>query len=99
MPESFTCPVCGATSYNPNDVANGYCGACHDFTGTCRYFLLCEKAAEGYVEVPVLGKVPTCRRCARHIGAELVTVTRCEHGTVQSETVRCRACNRVGARR
>lgn len=29
---SFTCPVCGATSYNPNDVAEGYCGRCHDFT-------------------------------------------------------------------
>lgn len=30
---SFTCPRCGATSHNPNDVAQGYCGACHDWTG------------------------------------------------------------------
>jgi hypothetical protein len=32
---SFTCPrrECGRTSYNPNDVREGYCGACHDWTG------------------------------------------------------------------
>lgn len=29
---SFTCPVCAMTSYNPVDVAEGYCGACHDWT-------------------------------------------------------------------
>jgi hypothetical protein len=39
----ITCPRCGRTSYNPNDVAQGYCGACHDWTtppsgawGDCR---------------------------------------------------------------
>jgi hypothetical protein len=31
--ESFTCPICLRTSYNPNDVREGYCGHCHDFTG------------------------------------------------------------------
>lgn len=30
---SFTCPRCGRTSYNPNDIGHGYCGACHDWTG------------------------------------------------------------------
>lgn len=30
---SFTCPTCGATSWNPNDVRYGYCGRCHAFTG------------------------------------------------------------------
>lgn len=30
---SFTCPICGMTSFNPSDVANEYCGNCHDFTG------------------------------------------------------------------
>lgn len=29
---SITCPVCRRTSHNPNDVREGYCGACHDFT-------------------------------------------------------------------
>lgn len=29
----FTCPQCGKVSHNPNDVAQGYCGACHDWTG------------------------------------------------------------------
>ena len=30
---TFTCPVCGAVSSHPEDLANGYCGACHAFTG------------------------------------------------------------------
>lgn len=29
---SFTCPKCEMTSYNPNDIAQGYCGNCHEFT-------------------------------------------------------------------
>lgn len=30
---SITCPVCHMTSYNPNDIREGYCGNCHDWTG------------------------------------------------------------------
>lgn len=30
---SFTCPRCGSKSYHPKDVAEGYCGHCHDWTG------------------------------------------------------------------
>lgn len=29
MSESYTCPHCGAVSYNPNDLRYGYCGRCH----------------------------------------------------------------------
>lgn len=29
---SITCPVCGMTSYNPNDIREGYCGNCHAWT-------------------------------------------------------------------
>lgn len=32
--DSFTCPRCGRVSYNRDDIANGYCGACHDWTGS-----------------------------------------------------------------
>ncbi len=28
----FTCPRCERTSYNPTDIREGYCGACHIFT-------------------------------------------------------------------
>lgn len=28
---STTCGFCGATSFNPHDVANGYCGRCHNY--------------------------------------------------------------------
>ncbi|GIH29074.1 hypothetical protein Aph01nite_73840 [Acrocarpospora phusangensis] len=31
--DSITCPRCGRTSHHPVDVAEGYCGHCHDFTG------------------------------------------------------------------
>lgn len=30
---SITCPKCGMTSYHPEDVKQGYCGNCHDWTG------------------------------------------------------------------
>lgn len=29
---SITCPDCGYTSYNPNDIREGFCGLCHDWT-------------------------------------------------------------------
>jgi hypothetical protein len=29
---SITCPRCHMTSHNPNDVREGYCGNCHDWT-------------------------------------------------------------------
>lgn len=31
---SYTCPRCGARSANPNDIANRYCGRCHQFEET-----------------------------------------------------------------
>jgi hypothetical protein len=35
---SITCPRCGRTSHHPVDIAEGYCGACHDWTSAplCR---------------------------------------------------------------
>jgi hypothetical protein len=30
-PPSYICPGCGAVSYNLNDLANRYCGRCHQF--------------------------------------------------------------------
>lgn len=29
----ITCPVCGKTSYHPQDIKEGYCGYCHWWTG------------------------------------------------------------------
>ncbi|MGH9059048.1 MAG: hypothetical protein ACRDZY_05970, partial [Acidimicrobiales bacterium] len=31
----FTCPHCGRTHYQPQDVEHGYCPVCHAFTGSC----------------------------------------------------------------
>lgn len=30
---AFQCPRCGARSAHPTDVAEGYCGRCHAWTG------------------------------------------------------------------
>lgn len=32
MADSITCPQCGLTSYNPNDVQSGYCAKCGGVT-------------------------------------------------------------------
>lgn len=29
----IVCPRCGLRSFHPRDVAEGYCGNCHDWTG------------------------------------------------------------------
>ena len=36
LPPFFTCPRCGAVSYNPKDRREGYCGRCHDWTAPPR---------------------------------------------------------------
>jgi hypothetical protein len=32
----FVCPRCGKASSHPDDIREGYCGACHDWTGRRR---------------------------------------------------------------
>lgn len=36
MTPSITCPRCGRTSHHPEDVAQGWCAACRDYTGANR---------------------------------------------------------------
>jgi hypothetical protein len=31
VPDAITCPRCGMTSWNPNDVRERYCGNCHAY--------------------------------------------------------------------
>lgn len=54
---SFTCPKCGSTSYHPQDVLEGYCGSCHDWTGRAArdndVSTLCDQGNHGW-----------CRGCA-----------------------------------
>lgn len=35
-PPSIRCPRCGRISHHPDDVREGYCGACHDWTSEPR---------------------------------------------------------------
>jgi protein-arginine kinase activator protein McsA len=36
MADKITCPQCGMTSYNPNDIRYRYCGNCHQFHDTMK---------------------------------------------------------------
>lgn len=42
MLNSFNCPRCRATSYNPHDIREGYCGGCHDWTGSPKISFYCD---------------------------------------------------------
>lgn len=59
MAESITCPRCGMTSHNENDVREGYCGNCHDWTrpqswyGTLQMPLEPVSTGEGF-GIPIL---------------------------------------------
>lgn len=33
----------------------------------CEWFLLCDHPADGFVQHPVLGYVPTCERCTKNM--------------------------------
>lgn len=66
---AFTCPVCHRTSYHPQDEAEGYCGACHDFTGILPGMRIVEDPAvpEGEIRL-VYG--PTGQSVGRIISVE-----------------------------
>lgn len=38
----------------------------------CEYFALCTNKADGYVKHPILGLVPTCKRCTNKFDLTLV---------------------------
>lgn len=44
-------------------------------TPTCEWFALCANDAEGAVMHPILGPVPTCRRCADKMDQTLIPAT------------------------
>jgi hypothetical protein len=39
---------------------------------SCQWFALCDNSADGVVKHPVLGNVPTCRRCADKLDLTLL---------------------------
>lgn len=79
----FECPRCGARSSHPEDIANGYCGRCHAFTGRSEQHwidtLSCGHEQTILVYVPPdrapVSELVTCLQC----GALVVrTAARCE---------------------
>jgi hypothetical protein len=85
---AFACGVCGAVSYNPNDAAKGYCGACKMWR---------DQPGQGYV-VTVSDECPDCRRSLFYpstprlsidalAGTAAVSYTLCPHGERPAELV------------
>lgn len=37
----------------------------------CEYFVLCTNDAVGYIDNPVIGPVPSCKRCGDQVGADV----------------------------
>lgn len=47
----------------------------------CEWFALCPNDADGYVSHPIIGTVPTCKRCADKLGLTFIRQTVSEaHG-------------------
>jgi hypothetical protein len=44
--ESITCPVCGMTSYNPNDIEWGWCGKCNGYTSAVNPLMKAKRFVE-----------------------------------------------------
>ena len=58
---SVTCPRCQMTSYNPNDIREGYCGNCHDWTGAApasRHRFADELAGHERALIAISGEAP-----------------------------------------
>ena len=59
--------IATATGSIAGSASEANCGASVRREEACRWYALCDNAADGYVEHPILGDVPTCERCAsRH---------------------------------
>ncbi len=58
-PTSFTCPCCLLTSHHPEDVARGYCGSCHAWTGDPDVMLLRLAGAYHDASVGQAARIPT----------------------------------------
>ncbi|MEV5451306.1 hypothetical protein [Streptomyces sp. NPDC052535] len=49
---SIVCPECGAQSWHPKDVEEGYCGRCHWWTGDPRLYAAWKAEREANSEEP-----------------------------------------------
>lgn len=58
-----TCPLCGTTSANPNDIREGFCGSCHAFTQHCTFWPRCKDEP-----VKVYGNIALCQIHSDAIG-------------------------------
>ncbi len=60
MVEWITCSACGMTSWHPVDVAEGYCGHCHDWTSMGRCPMCWEQAVDYRIDAYKRGVCQAC---------------------------------------
>lgn len=80
---SITCPVCGMTSYNLNDVANGYCGNCHAYTGVVNPLAKAKQVLQD------AGAEPVSRDCNFTWRDDETHTHRCVWGAAHGQPCRC----------
>ena len=78
MSDSITCPKCGMTSYNPMDIAQRYCGNCHEFHANMETNSL-ERELRGFVDHVFQQHCECCERLADELIA--ADVVKREFGT------------------
>lgn len=61
----FMCPVCKRSSENENDAREGYCGACHEWTGSTLVFFGQWWDVPALEHASQLPEVPTYAQCLR----------------------------------
>lgn len=69
---SDTARTAGDPRSDARDLQGGVTGAAQLGTPVCAWYALCDHGADGTVSHPVLGDVPTCRRCADKHALDLV---------------------------
>lgn len=69
-PASITCPRCGMTSHNPNDIRERYCGACHQYHD----FMMTTYPCDLVFDVPVVDpRHSVLERAARELALSLAS--------------------------
>lgn len=72
-PACVTCPRCGRTSRHPTDVAEGYCGACHDWTSAPAMTARCGHVMPTEAGLDAAPRAAMCRAC-------VLMLSQAEHG-------------------
>ena len=61
-PPAYVCPICGKSSWHPEDGRQGFCNGCHAFTSRCSIGLCPRPPAV------IAGNIAVCREHGIELG-------------------------------